>query len=825
MRPQRQASVLLVDDQPENLVALSAVLEPLGQDLVHASSGEEALKLLLKQEFALILLDVQMPGLDGFETAALIKQREKTRHVPIIFVTAISKDTEHIFRGYSEGAVDYLLKPYDPAVLRSKVSVFVQLYQKSAALEDSEQRFRTAFANAPSGMALMSPEGRWLQVNSALAEMVGRSQAELIGSLWDSIFHPEERVAARDALRELVRDERPVHRAERRCLHTDGRLLLVAVSLSPMARRGAREAQLIVQLEDVTGREQAERERAERIREQAARAEAEALANMVRNLQSVSDTALAHLALDDLLPELLDRVREILGAELASILLADQEQEELVLRAARGLAESGDELRIPIGRGSLAGRVAKDRRPAVIADARDGGSENLDESLRASGVRSLMAVPLIAEGQVGGVVCVGSLTPGRFDDNDVALLALVADRAALAIGNARLYEREHRIVETLQRSLLPDRLPRLPGMHIAARYMPGGADVGGDWFDAIDLQNGGIGIVMGDVVGHGIGAASLMGQLRNAMRAYALEELSPSEVVARLDRLVQQLEGGHMATLMYAVIEPDWSRVRFTSAGHPPLLVLGPDGRAEYLWGGRSTPLGSPDHLGYEEDAAELEGGSTLVLYTDGLVEVRGEPLDVGLERLSQEVVNGPREPEALCDHVIDSLLGSGPASDDVALLALRTTPLSPEQLRLELPTTPTALLNVRRTLGRWLERAGASAEDKWAISLACHEACANAIEHAYGFGEALFELEASLSDGELRLLVRDGGTWQEPGRGSRGQGIPLMRALMDGVRVDGGPDGTVVELRRRLGDRTRGGPSARPGREGATPSPAHRPA
>src|SRR4051812_45845417 len=160
MRPQRQASVLLVDDQPENLVALSAVLEPLGQDLVHASSGEEALKLLLKMEFALILLDVQMPGLDGFETAALIKQREKTRDVPIIFVTAISKDTEHIFRGYSEGAVDYLLKPYDPAVLRSKVSVFVQLYQKSAALEDSEQRFRTAFANAPSGMALMSPEGR-----------------------------------------------------------------------------------------------------------------------------------------------------------------------------------------------------------------------------------------------------------------------------------------------------------------------------------------------------------------------------------------------------------------------------------------------------------------------------------------------------------------------------------------------------------------------------------------------------------------------------------------------------------------------------------------
>src|SRR3712207_2233849 len=171
----RSARVLLVDDEPDNLVALQAVLEPLGRELVMASSGEEALRLLLKDTFAVILLDVRMPGLDGFQTAALIKQRERTRHVPIIFVTAISKDTEQIFRGYSEGAVDYLLKPYDPAVLRSKVAVFIDLHEKAAALEESEQRFRTAFANAPSGMALVSLDGRLRQVNRALADMLGRS--------------------------------------------------------------------------------------------------------------------------------------------------------------------------------------------------------------------------------------------------------------------------------------------------------------------------------------------------------------------------------------------------------------------------------------------------------------------------------------------------------------------------------------------------------------------------------------------------------------------------------------------------------------------------
>src|SRR3954453_3893432 len=221
MRPQRQASVLLVDDQPENLVALSAVLEPLGQDLVHASSGEEALKLLLKQEFALILLDVQMPGLDGFETAALIKQREKTRHVPIIFVTAISKDTEHVFRGYSEGAVDYLLKPYDPAVLRSKVSVFIELFEKTAALKASEQRFRTAFAEAPSGMALVGADGRLVQVNAALAKLLGRPDGELLGAAWDEVAPPSEG-NGHSTLAELGLVDGPDHRSEGRFLHPDG---------------------------------------------------------------------------------------------------------------------------------------------------------------------------------------------------------------------------------------------------------------------------------------------------------------------------------------------------------------------------------------------------------------------------------------------------------------------------------------------------------------------------------------------------------------------------------------------------------------------------
>src|SRR5213596_3453269 len=181
-----------------------------------------------------------------------------------------------------------------------------------------------------------------------------------------------------------------------------------------------------------------------------------------------------------------------------------------------------------------------------------------------------------------GVIQVASMSERRFTREAESLLQLVADRAALAVEHARLYARELGIVETLQRSLLPDSLPRVPGLLTAARYMPGGpgADVGGDWYDAISLDSGRLGIAMGDVVGHGIGAAALMGQLRNALRAYALDGNSPAQVVEKLDRLVQNLEAGRMATLVYMVIAPDLGSVEFASAGHLPPLVLGPDGNA-----------------------------------------------------------------------------------------------------------------------------------------------------------------------------------------------------------------------------------------------------
>src|SRR5688500_5026954 len=199
-----RASVLIVDDKPQNLVALAAVLRPLELNVVPASSGEEALKLLLDHDYAAILLDVQMPGMDGFETAEFIKGRERTASIPIIFLTAIDKERQKVFRGYAVGAVDYVFKPYDPDVLRSKVATFIELYRKTAALRASEERFRAAFANAPIGIGLMAADGSWISANGALCELVGHPQHEFLTKpLWE-LSDPRDRKRDRDELRGML---------------------------------------------------------------------------------------------------------------------------------------------------------------------------------------------------------------------------------------------------------------------------------------------------------------------------------------------------------------------------------------------------------------------------------------------------------------------------------------------------------------------------------------------------------------------------------------------------------------------------------------------
>jgi PAS domain S-box-containing protein len=409
--------------------------------------------------------------------------------------------------------------------------------------------------------------------------------------------------------------------------------------------------------------------------QQAAVAEtAIAMAQRVADLQLITEAALSHLGLDDLLPELLARIAQALNVQDAAVLLLDDDGETLVLRAARGTGDDEVGFRLPIGTG-FTGRVARERKTLVIGE---GAHEYVvSPSLRAAKVESIIGVPLMLRGRVLGVLHVGSAQPRRFTQDEIALVELAAERAAQAIDHAHVYERERSTAETLQRALLPAKLPHLESMRTAVRYVPAsdGAEIGGDWYDVIPLPNGDVGVALGDVTGHGLEAAVLMAQLRHGLRAYALDGHSPAEVADRLDALIHSPFLENLATLVYAAIAPDRS-VGYVNAGHLPPLVIGPGNTTRLLEDQSGLPVGCRHPTGYTTHRAQLAPGETLVLYSDGLVERRGESIDDGIDRLRRIAAHAPPDPQELADHVLRALLPGAGGEDDIALLAVRPEPV-----------------------------------------------------------------------------------------------------------------------------------------------------
>jgi len=361
----------------------------------------------------------------------------------------------------------------------------------------------------------------------------------------------------------------------------------------------------------------------------------------LRAIQSITDAALSRLSDHDLLDELLDRTREALRANTAAVLLLDFRSGQLIATAAAGLEEEVSQgVRIPVGRG-FAGKIAAERRPVILDDVDH--SDVLNPILRTKGIHSMVGVPMVAGGRVIGVLHVGSLTPREFTGDDVELLQLAADRAAVAVQSIAA-QADRVAAEALQRSLVPSALPAVPGAEMAGRYIPGSGSVGGDWYDVFTLSTGELCVVTGDVAGSGLPAAVIMGRMRSALRAYALESRDPAEVLTRLDRKMQHFEPEALATVLYAIIDPAMDR----------MIGISP---------GAQRPL----------NTVKIPPGALLCFYTDGLVERRGEPIDVGMARLCRALA--AELPDAACAAVMGALVGSEPARDDIALLIVRRQP------------------------------------------------------------------------------------------------------------------------------------------------------
>jgi anti-sigma regulatory factor (Ser/Thr protein kinase)/putative methionine-R-sulfoxide reductase with GAF domain len=520
-------------------------------------------------------------------------------------------------------------------------------------------------------------------------------------------------------------------------------------------------------------------------------------ADRLRDLQSITDAALAYLPLETLLDELLTRVVDILTVDTSAILLLEDDETTLVARAAKGLEEEVERgVRIPVGAG-FAGRIAATRRPVRILRLAE--AEVVNPVLREKGLQSLLGVPLLVEGRVLGVLHVGTLHERAFDDEDVELLQRAGDRAALAI-SSRLAERERGLADALQRSLLP-RLPELPAVSFAGRYLPAAAArLGGDWYDAFSLSDGRLGLAIGDVVGRGFHAAAIMGQLRSGLRAYALDGMSPGSVLRRLNNLLRQLEPGRTATLVYIVLDPHGGGLTVATAGHPPPLISPTEGDARFMDLPGSVPLGAARYTRYDDHEADLEPGATIVLYTDGLVERPGEPLDAGLERLVATVRQGHDDLEHLGDALVDVLLPEGPGDDDAAVLLARAMPLD-DPLVARFPAEVQSIPLMRRLLGRWLDEVGATRADADDLALASAEAAANAIEHAYGLAPGVVEMRAwTFRESVVKVAIRDFGNWRAPRGMHRGRGLQLMEGLTDEVEVVRSDEGTTIELSRQLG-------------------------
>ncbi|MBV9950811.1 MAG: SpoIIE family protein phosphatase [Acidimicrobiia bacterium] len=392
------------------------------------------------------------------------------------------------------------------------------------------------------------------------------------------------------------------------------------------------------------------------------------VARHLERLEAVTDATLALLDVDAMLTELLDRVVELLVADTAAVLLVDESGEELFARAARGIEEEVRQgVRVPIGHG-FAGRIAAERRPIVLDRIDDTTVAN--PILWEKGIRTMAGVPLISGGAVVGVLHVGSLGSHRFDEEDIQLLRIVADRLAIAV-QVRLLEGDRAAAEALQRSLVPSVPHRIGPLEFAARYVPaerGG--VGGDWYDVFELDNGDIWVVVGDVVGHGLHAAVVMGRIRSALRSYALMSTSPDEALALTNRKVLHFEVGNMATAAVGVISPPYDEMQLALAGHPPPMVAVPGRATETADIRAGLPLGVSREGARPVASVPLPPGAVVVLYTDGLIERRGEIIDQGLDRL--RTVIEPGAPSTVCHRVMAQMIGNTPSEDDVAVLAVR---------------------------------------------------------------------------------------------------------------------------------------------------------
>jgi PAS domain S-box-containing protein len=563
------------------------------------------------------------------------------------------------------------------AAEREREAAFATERETRALLE-------SVLTTAPVGLGFWDLDLRYTRVNEALAEINGRSVEEHLGRHVLEVLGDDLREVV-GLIQSVIHTGEPVldHAIQGTTDARPGQVRHWVTSYYPVRDTNDTLVSVGAVVIEVTAQRRAEADRAEALeRERHARLAAEAaqtrMALLAQSMEALTagldlKTGLARFA-DLLVPDPADWVAVHLVEDDGTVVRAVLRHTDPTRVERLVAGEAGtDEVPEPVAEVLGTGRpVLLSEIPDNLLTAHTTEPDNTDV-IRDLGLHSAIVVPLPARGRtIGALTFARSEAAPPFGSDDLSLALELATRAALAVDNKRLYERDHRVAITLQQSLLPDRLPDVDGFEMCVRYVAGavGVDVGGDWYDAFPLNDGTIALTIGDVVGHDLAAAVKMGELRTTLRAYAADGAPPADVVNRLDHLAYQQGAGFVATLIYGVLDPTTGRFTYTRAGHLPPILIDLDRQPVIVDDIASPPLG----MGWQHVQQELtlEPGSTLVLYTDGLVERRDEEIDRGLQRLAEAAAHPTENTESLCDLLLDELSDPGGLTDDIALLIVR---------------------------------------------------------------------------------------------------------------------------------------------------------
>ncbi|MBF6331300.1 SpoIIE family protein phosphatase [Nocardia transvalensis] len=634
--------------------------------------------------------------------------------------------------------------------------------------------FRTALVESlQDGFFVADARGTITEVNSAFGALTGYGPEGLPYRL-PHPWSPEDGPRYPDLGTEAARFVMPIQ-------HRDGRRLWLAVSTSSLVKPEDDERVYVGTIRDVTAEHDAQ------ARDQAV----SRLATAVGAATSVVEVLSVGL----------EELRRAIGAETAVVSVWPNRTTAPDLYVSGPVASAHD--------GPESSSTAIESDAAVSRQVLDARARALLDRVRLRPGRGMFVIPEGAASSEGIVAPLGETgdaalwlrfaAPRAISAGDRALFSLLVGHLSLAVQRARNFDQARSTSLTLQRAMLgPIELPPRFSVHYEPALPP--LEIGGDWYDVVQLRDGSIGVVVGDCVGRGLSAAVVMGQLRTAARALLLRGAGPAQLLAELDTVAARIPGAMCTTVCAAILDPERGIVRYSSAGHMPPVLAGPGSKGRLLEGGRAVPLATFDPPSRPEATTALEPGSTLVLFTDGLVEHRGVDIDDRFDDLADELSDAAHHlPREVADAVLSRLRPPAGYDDDVAMVVYRQPP---RPLHLDVPAEAHRLSGVRRALAAWLTAAAVPHERAADLVAAANEACSNCIEHAYlDSSPGRVVLTADCAMDRVTVEVADTGIWrpQPDDPGHRGRGITMMRALTDELTIDHIGIGTQVRMTTKL--------------------------